>query len=355
MMDMMGFCFRWRSWIKSCLQSNSVSVLVNGSPTSEFSMARGLRQGDPIAPFLFLIVVEALAGLMRSAVSKNIFKGYQVGRNKVQISHLQYADDTLLIGENSLANITVLKGILKCFELSSGLRINFHKSCFMGINSGDNLVERAVGKLFCKIGSVPFKFLGIPVGANPRRISTWSPVIDVFKRRLSSWNQKLISFAGRVTLIKSVLSALPIYYFSFFKAPVSVIAELNRIQRRFLWGRGEESKGIRWVSWDKVCRSKGEGGLGIKNLSLFNLSLLGKWRWGLLIEKNTLWVRVLLSRYGSRLGRGVDVFLSSECFLRGSVWWRDMGSLCSAVNGVSKGWFCENVRRKVGVGNSVRF
>ncbi|CAL0305463.1 unnamed protein product [Lupinus luteus] len=144
MLERMGFCFKWRNWIKSCLQSNTVSFLVNGSPTSEFSMARGLRQGDSIAPFLFLIVAERLAGIMRSAVSKNIFKGCLVGKDKVHISHLQYADDTLLIGENSVANIIVLKSIMNCFELSSGLRINFHKSSFIGINSDADFVQLAV-------------------------------------------------------------------------------------------------------------------------------------------------------------------------------------------------------------------
>ncbi|CAL0325442.1 unnamed protein product [Lupinus luteus] len=278
MMDRMGFCPTWRNWIMSCLQSNSVSVLVNGSPTSEFSMCRGLRQGDSIAPFLFLIVAEGLAGIMRSAVSKKIFKGYSVDRDEVVISHLQYADDTLLIGENSVDNITALKSILKCFEMTSGLRINCHKSSFIGIKPRRGFVQMAVTKLLCSVGSIPFKFLGIHVGANPRRISTWSSIVDSFKKKLAFWQHKFLSFGGRVTLIKSVLSSLPIYLFSFFKAPISVIHELDKIQRRFLWGRGEGSKGIHWVSWSMVCRSKEEGGFGIKNLSLFNLSLLGKWR-----------------------------------------------------------------------------
>ncbi|XP_019433997.1 PREDICTED: uncharacterized protein LOC109340726 [Lupinus angustifolius] len=338
MMERMGFCVKWRNWIKSCLQSNSVSILVNGSPTSEFNMVRGLRQGDPIAPFLFLIVVEGLAGIMRSAVAKRLFKGYEVGKDKVLISHLQYADDTLLIGAKSAENIMVLKSILKCFELVSGLRINFHKSQFIGINSDEDFVQMAVHKLFCCVGSVPFKFLGILVGANPMRIATWSPVIESFKKRLSSWQHNLISFGGRVTLIKLVFNSLSIYFFSFFKAPVAVILELEKIQRRFLWGRGEDRRGVHWVSWSKVCRSKGEGGLGVKNLSLFNLSLLGKWRWRLLFECDALWVRVLRSRYVARMG-GSGGFSNPECFKRGSPWWRDLGCLGNRLFGVHNGWF----------------
>ncbi|CAL0325061.1 unnamed protein product [Lupinus luteus] len=172
MMERMGFRATWRNWIKNCLQSNSISVLINGSPFMEFNMSRGLRQGDPVAPFLFLIVGEGLDGIMRSVVSKQIFKGYSVGKDKVVISHLQYADDTLLIGEESVDNVLALKYILKCFELASGLRINFHKSSFIDVKRRGGFVQMAVNKLFCYVGAIPFKFLGIPVGANPRRIST---------------------------------------------------------------------------------------------------------------------------------------------------------------------------------------
>ncbi|CAL0303504.1 unnamed protein product [Lupinus luteus] len=354
MMERMGFCFKWRNWIKSCLQSNFVSVLVNGSPTREFTMNCGLRQGDPIAPFLFLIVAEGLAGIMDSAVAKKIFKGYQVGRDKVIVYHLQYADDTLLIGENSVDNVLALKCILKCFELASGLRINFHKSKLIGIKSSESFVQMAVNKLLCGIGSIPFKFLGIPVGANPRRSSMWNPIIDSFKKKLSFWQQKLFSFGGRITLLKSVLCSLPIYYFSFFKASASVIKALERIQRRFLWGRGEESKGIHWVKWETVCRSREDGGLGIKNLKLFNLSLLGKWRWRLLSDSGSMWVRVLRSRYG--YGRRMLVGTGEgDWFRKGSVWWRDIGSLNPRVSRCSVECFCEGVRRRVGCGDFISF
>ncbi|XP_019416450.1 PREDICTED: uncharacterized protein LOC109327752 [Lupinus angustifolius] len=160
-------------------------------------MARGLRQGDPIAPFLFLIVVEGLGGIMRSVVFNNIFRGYQVGIDDVVISHMQYADDTLLIGKNSADNVMALKSILKCFELVSGLKINFHKSNFIGMKSKRDFVQMAIEKLCCEAGAIPFKFLGIPVGANPKRVFTWSPIINSFKKKLSLWHHKLISFGGR--------------------------------------------------------------------------------------------------------------------------------------------------------------
>ena len=119
------------------MKSASILVLVNGSPSSEFSPQRGLRQGDPLAPFLFNIVVEALTGLVREACSKNLFRGFKVGSNSVDISILQYADDTIFFGEASMENVKALKEILRSFALASGLKINFAKSSFGAIDMSD--------------------------------------------------------------------------------------------------------------------------------------------------------------------------------------------------------------------------
>ena len=110
------------------MSSATISILVNGSPTSEFVPHRGLRQGDPLAPFLFNIVAEGLTGLMRTAISKNLFHSYRVGRQKEEINILQYADDTLFFGSATTDNIRVLKSILRIFEMVSGLKINYTKS-----------------------------------------------------------------------------------------------------------------------------------------------------------------------------------------------------------------------------------
>lgn len=103
---------------------------------------------------------------------------------------------------------------------------------------------------------------------------------------------------GKATLVQSVHSAMPIYCLSFYKLPKKTICELIRIQRNILWGGSETTKKIPWVSWGKICKPKQEGGLGIKNLELFNEVLLGKWVWRMHIEGNRLWVKVLVSKYG---------------------------------------------------------
>lgn len=173
----MGFNTKWRALIRECLHSSSVSVLVNGSPTKEFRMSKGLRQGDPMAPFLFLIVAKGLSRLIQSAFERKIFMEYSFerGGEKISMSHIQYADDTILIAEMSKANIWAIKCILRSYELVSGLKVNFHKSGLICSKVSHALVEGAAHTLNCKIGNLPFKFLGIIVGANPRRSSTWTP------------------------------------------------------------------------------------------------------------------------------------------------------------------------------------
>ncbi|MCI21988.1 RNA-directed DNA polymerase (Reverse transcriptase), partial [Trifolium medium] len=121
MLRRFGFCDVWIGWMKSCVFGGNLSVLVNGSPTGVINIQRGLKQGDPLAPFLFLLVAEGFGGAMKRAVNLNLFRGFNIRSNGPCISHIQYADDTLCIGEASVENLWTLKAILRGFELASGL------------------------------------------------------------------------------------------------------------------------------------------------------------------------------------------------------------------------------------------
>jgi hypothetical protein len=177
MLRRFGFCEKWIGWIRACIFGGNLSVLINGSPTREIRIHRGLKQGDPLAPFLFLLVAEGFGGAMKRAGDLGMFKGFKIGGDGPSISHLQYADDTLCIGEASVDNLWSLKAILRGFERASGLKVNFWKSSLMGINVDDNFMELASHFFNCIRGGIPFKYLGLPVGANPRRVSTWSPMV----------------------------------------------------------------------------------------------------------------------------------------------------------------------------------
>jgi hypothetical protein len=140
MMVKMGFADGWLKWMRACIFDSSMSILVNGSPTKDFKVGKGLRQGDPLSPFLFLIVAEGLAGMMKRAVALGKFKGYQVSQS-IQFQLLQFADDTILMGEASWENIRTIKSLLRGFELVSGLKINFVKSKLYGFNIEPRFLE----------------------------------------------------------------------------------------------------------------------------------------------------------------------------------------------------------------------
>jgi len=165
MLGRLGFHSVWVKWIRGCLESASVSVLVNGSPTEEFRPTRGLRQGDPLAPFLFIIVAEGLAGLVRQALKTNLLSGVKIGSKEVEVSFLQFADDTLFFCEESWSNVITMKAILRGFELASGLKINFHKSKLAGINVQSQSLGYYSKTLNCAQMSHSFKYLGLEVEA----------------------------------------------------------------------------------------------------------------------------------------------------------------------------------------------
>ena len=232
----MGFGNKWRSWIHACLSSARASVVVNGCPTDEFNMSKGVRQGDPLSPFLFIVAMEGLNVALKTAKDKGLFKGVTIPGCSLELSHLFYADDALFMGDWSNNNIKNLARILRCFHATSGLKVNFSKSKGFGIGASDTEKTEWAAILGCVAGSLPFQYLGVPVGANMNLIKNWKPVPDRFNSKLSIWKSRNLSFGGRITLVKAVLGSLPTFYLSLFKAPQGVLESLEKIRRRFLWG-----------------------------------------------------------------------------------------------------------------------
>lgn len=193
-MKSMGFGDIWRGWIKGCLESAKSSILINGCPTDEFPITKGVRQGDPLSPFLFIIAMEGLSVSMRAACERGVFNGIKIPNGGPVISHLLYADDALFLGEWSEDNIKNLSRILHCFHVASGLKVNFNKSRVFGVGVSTHEVTRRARPLGCEPAKLPFNYLGVPVGANMNLIKHWSPVIDKFHAKLSKWKSKTLSF-----------------------------------------------------------------------------------------------------------------------------------------------------------------
>lgn len=292
-MNQMGFSDRWCMWIRGILRSASSSVLVNASPTFEFKCHKGLRQGDPLSPFLFILVMEAFSGMVSKACDVGIIKGIQLPDGGPRISHLLYADDSIIIGEWAEDCIRNVVRLLRVFYVCSGLKINIHKSNLFGCGKRLEEVKAMASSIGCLHGSVPFKYLGLTVGANMNRIANWESVIKIFESRLATWKATALSIGGRSTLIRSVLASLPNYYFSLYKAPKKVIEILERCMKRFLWGGSSTAQKMHWVAWDTVTLPKEKGGLGIMRLGIMNKALLSKWGWRYKTERSNLWRKTI--------------------------------------------------------------
>ncbi|PWA80255.1 reverse transcriptase domain, Reverse transcriptase zinc-binding domain protein [Artemisia annua] len=347
----MGFGDKWCAWIGACLQSSSMSVLVNGSPTAEFNLERGIRQGDPLSPFLFILAAEGLNAMVNEAVDRGVFKGIKVGTDNVVVSHLQYADDTIFFGEWDKDNAKNLMCILNCFEKVSGLKVNLNKSRLYGVGVNSDEVVNMARWMQCSVGEFPFTYLGLPIGKCMRRESAWRGVVEKFKKRLCEWKAKTMSFGGRLTLVKSVLGSLPLYYFSMFRVPLCVTKKLERIRKDFFWGGVGENKKLAWIKWDKVLASHGAGGLNIGSLRAKNLALVGKWWWRFRIESGALWVRVIKNIYGINGGL-VDNGVLRE--LGGSSVWRDIVRVGIDLDKIGVG-FSTSFSNKVGNGGDTSF
>ncbi|KAJ9548768.1 hypothetical protein OSB04_021311 [Centaurea solstitialis] len=305
MLDKMGFGRKWRNWVGSCLRSSRISILVNGSPTEEFSMEKGIRQGDPMAPFLFLVVAEGLHIMVEEAIEKGLYKGLKVGSGGVILSHLQYVDDVVFFGEWGSENIVNLIKLLKCFHDVSGLKININKCNIFGIGVPDEEVlgwARVVG---CGSGSLPFTYLGLPVGASMKKVSHW-----------------------------------------------------EKSEKKFLLGRGggctggseEPKRGRAWIKWEKVLESFESGGLNVGGLREMNWSLIGKWWWRFFKERGSLWRSIIQSIYGEK--GGLELGVGGEG--RGSSVWRSIINMGRVIDGVGCN-FSRSFGKIVGNGCSTKF
>ena len=280
-MERMGFGARWSSWIKACISTVKFSILVNESPTGFFGSSCGICQGDPLSPLLFLLVMETLSRLLKRTENGGFLCGFQAGSNRqqgVHISHLTFADDTILFYDASREQLLYIRMVLIFFEAITGLKVNVGKNEIVPIGDVGNLNALA-RTLCCKVGTLPMRNLGMPLRVHYKDSSIWNPIIEQIEKRPSSWKRLYLSNGGRLTLLKSTLSSLPTYFLSLFTIPQAVAAKIERIQRNFLWGASKDVFKYPLVAWDKVYLPIKCGGLGIRRIRLFNKALLEKWLW----------------------------------------------------------------------------
>jgi exonuclease III len=295
-MRLKGFNPVWCNWIQQFIEKGSVGIRVNDDIGRYFQTKKGLRQGDPLSPILFNIVADMLAIMIQRAKADDQISGLIPHLVEGGISILQYADDTILFMDNDLDKALNMKLILCLFEQLSGLKINFHKSeifCFGRAMEREADYKNLFG---CNSGSLPFRYLGIPIHFTRLRNGDWKPVEDRFESKLSCWAGKMLSYGDRLTLINSVLTSMPMFMLSFFRVPAGVRKRLDYFRSRFFWQGDGHKKKYRLTKWNIICRPKDQGGLGIEDLDLKNICLLSKWLFKLMNEEG-VWQELLNNKY----------------------------------------------------------
>ncbi|CAL5444777.1 unnamed protein product [Camellia sinensis] len=297
---LMGFTEKWIQLIHQCVSTVSFSVLLNGQPSDYFTPKAGLRQGDPLSPYLFIIVMQALSEGLAHFAHQGICKGIAISRHSPPISHLLFADDCFLFMHFKSEEVWFLQWLLNDFCQQMGLRINVNKSeLYLSPNfcSRERLLLESI--FHFKVVLHPGVYLGASMDwSGKSKTSLFRALVDKVARKLQGWKCGLLNFAGRCIMVKHVLQAIPLYLMSVFKVPCAVTYKLTAIIRRFLW-KSDKNYGLCWKKWDSLCVAKLEGGLGFRDLGCFNQALLAKQAWRLISNLTSLFAKVLLGKYCS--------------------------------------------------------
>ncbi|XP_039138822.1 uncharacterized protein LOC120276159 [Dioscorea cayenensis subsp. rotundata] len=294
----MNFPSSWISWISACLHSTSFSLLINGQPSPWFKSCRGIRHGDPLSSFLFIIVSQNLTSILNHAQNLGMIPGF-CNLLKYNFNHLMYADDLILITHASRRIARNINLCLSIYSNISGQCPNVNKSAVFFPSWFNSRVTKSISSILnFNIASFPLTYLGVFV--SPKRLAkqVFNSMVIKITRQCSRWNQSFLSPAAKVVLINYSLLSIPIYYLSVCPVYDTTLQEINRVVRRFFWHKGSNRNGIPAVAWDDITRSKTEGGLAIRNLIHAKHSLMAKNILHYYNYDDFIWVDILHVKYG---------------------------------------------------------
>ena len=251
MMRRLGFSERWIGLMMMCVKTVSYSVLINGEPKGKILPTRGLRQGGPISPYLFLLCAEGLTAMLRKEECEGMISGVSVCRGAPRISHLLFANDCIIFGKANVGEGNRVFKVLADYEKESGQKLNKEKTyLFFSRNTSKEIRKEIKRKFRAQIINKHERYLGLPTLVGKGKKKAFSRIKDLVGRRTARWKGNLLSNAGREILIKAMAQATTTYTMSCFKLPNSLCHELNSMVGQFWWGQKEKERKMAWISWE---------------------------------------------------------------------------------------------------------
>lgn len=341
LLQTLGFEEEWIAKIMFCVSTVSYAALINDQPYGWIQPERGLRQGDPLSPFLFVLCTEGLIHLIQKAVDRGEIQGIQFSEAGPMIHHMLFADDSLLICKATEEQARKIMEILKIYEKATGQLVNIAKSAItFGAKVKECLRITIKGITGISKEGGTGTYLGLPECFSGSKTEILAYIYDRLKDRLSGWFIKLLSLGGKEILIKAVAMAMPVYAMSCFKLTKKSCENLTRAMADFWWNSLEHKRKMHWLSWTTLCLAKELGGLGFKDIQSFNQALLAKQAWRILDQPDSLFAKLFKSRYFENTD-----FLSAKNGPRPSYAWRSIQ--------FGKELLVQGLRKHVGNGKTV--
>jgi hypothetical protein len=329
----MGFDARWVKMIMACVSSVEYKVRFNSQETDRFLPSRGLRQGDPLSPYLFLLCAEGLTSLIAHAEETGELQGVKVCREAPPISNLLFADDSLMLIRANEANASCMKRILDQYCAASGQLVSDSKSCiFFSPNTNVHVRVQVCQILNILTESLNDTYLGLPTHVGLDKSECFQYLVDRVCQRIEGWKEKILSLGGKEVLLKAVAQAIPSYAMSVFKIPKSICKGITDAMSHYWWGDEENQKRMHWFAWWKMCVPKDKGGMGFRDIHCFNLAMLAKQAWRLIFEPDSLCATILRAKYfpdgnllDAKLKKGSSytwqsIMAGVQCLRKGCIW-----------------------------------